>query len=449
MLRAGASQIDITPEGEVALGGSFEARMTREVLSRLYSSAVAIDDGVKRFIFVSNDLAMMDDEEQVKLRERIAEGGGSELEHVALFFTHTHNAPVMDKRFGRYPRDEEATRRIRDKMVEAGVQASKNLKEARMGYGRGIAMETFNRRVVLKTGQVWMSPGPNDPPVVGREGAEDYDFQTVWFETPEGKEICVLVNYQAHPTCTFFIHKLCADFPGEIRRTVQESVGGDVPVLYLQGACGNLSPVNFFDREKTKPSYERAVEVGQRVGAKVVRAIEENRGSAVRDVSLAHAASTISAPARHATSIDMPLAEARRFVEEHPLEEIDITHEPTMQKYYFASAIVELEGAEPFRESYPVELSVFRLGSVAIATNPAELFVEYQLEIKDRSPFGRTIVTELTNGWCGYIPTERALAGGSYEARLAPSSKLAPKAGEMLVAETLALLNKLETERKT
>jgi len=447
MLRAGASQIDITPDKEVALGGSFEARMTGEVLSRLYSSGVAIDDGLARLIFVSNDLVLMEDSEQNELRRRIAEGGGTKPSHVAIFFTHTHNGPVVDNRIGRYPRDAEVIRAVQEKIVEAGIEAAKNLTEVRMGYGRGIAMESFNRRAVLKTGQVWMSPGPNDPPVVGREGAEDYEFQTVWFETPGGKTVAVLVNYQSHPTCTFYIHKLCADFPGEIRKTVQQSIGGGVPVLYLQGACGNLSPVNFFEPEKTGPSYERAVEVGRRVGRKVVREIEENKESVANDVSLAYASSTIDAPARHATAADMSLEEARKYVEQHPLDKIDMTSEPEMRNYYFASAIVELEGAVPFRETYPVELSVYRLGSVAVAANPAELFVEYQLEIKDRSPFGKTIVTELTNGWCGYIPTERALAGGSYEARLAHSSKLAPKAGKMIVEESLKLLNKLKDNK--
>ena len=74
------------------------------------------------------------------------------------------------------------------------------------------------------------------------------------------------------------------------------------------------------------------------------------------------------------------------------------------------------------------------------AANPAELFVEYQLDIKDGSPFGKTMVTELTNGWCGYIPTKRAMEGGSYEARLAHSSKLASETGDMIVGATLKLL---------
>jgi len=71
--------------------------------------------------------------------------------------------------------------------------------------------------------------------------------------------------------------------------------------------------------------------------------------------------------------------------------------------------------------------------------------VEYQLDIKAESPFSRTAVAELTNGYCGYVITEHAWKAGSYEAHLAGSSKLAPAAGSMIVTESLRLLSLLRT----
>ena len=40
----------------------------------------------------------------------------------------------------------------------------------------------------------------------------------------------------------------------------------------------------------------------------------------------------------------------------------------------------------------------------------------------------------------GYLPTQRAFAGGGYETRLARSSQLVPEAGEQLVELALSLL---------
>ena len=44
------------------------------------------------------------------------------------------------------------------------------------------------------------------------------------------------------------------------------------------------------------------------------------------------------------------------------------------------------------------------------ATNPFELFLDYGMRIKGRSPALQTFVLQLTTPWCGYLPTERAVA---------------------------------------
>ena len=62
-----------------------------------------------------------------------------------------------------------------------------------------------------------------------------------------------------------------------------------------------------------------------------------------------------------------------------------------------------------------VPVSAARIGPLAIATNPGELFVEWGLDIKKRSPFPHTIVTELTDEAIGYEPTAQAFAHEGYE----------------------------------
>ena len=62
--------------------------------------------------------------------------------------------------------------------------------------------------------------------------------------------------------------------------------------------------------------------------------------------------------------------------------------------------------------SCEVEVGAISMSGTAISTNPAELFVEFGLEIKERSPFEVTLISELANGWCGYVPTEAAFTQG-------------------------------------
>jgi len=88
------------------------------------------------------------------------------------------------------------------------------------------------------------------------------------------------------------------------------------------------------------------------------------------------------------------------------------------------------------------------LGNVAVSTNPAELFVDFGLEIKRRSPFEVTMISELTNGYCGYVPTERAFTEKGYEThRTVFSSRLAKNAGQIIVDKAVEMLQRCKTPK--
>ena len=86
---------------------------------------------------------------------------------------------------------------------------------------------------------------------------------------------------------------------------------------------------------------------------------------------------------------------------------------------------------------------MLKLGKdIVIASNPCELFTEFGLEIKSQSPFKYTMVTELTNGTIGYVPTLKAYEEGGYEVRK-PANRVEKNAGEKIVKNTVELLKEL------
>ncbi len=102
-------------------------------------------------------------------------------------------------------------------------------------------------------------------------------------------------------------------------------------------------------------------------------------------------------------------------------------------------AVVEAhDGARPLPAA-PAELHVIRLDDFVIATNPFELFLDYGLQIKARSPAAQTVVVQLA-GRGFYLPTARAVAAGGYGAMPAVSAA-GPEAGASLVEETLAMID--------
>jgi len=99
--------------------------------------------------------------------------------------------------------------------------------------------------------------------------------------------------------------------------------------------------------------------------------------------------------------------------------------------------------AEPFYETdpvQPIEFHVLRLGDVAVATCPFELYLDYAIRIQARSPAVPTMLIQLCGGASGYLPTARAVQGGGYSA---DKFRVGPAGGQVLVEETLRQINAL------
>jgi len=93
---------------------------------------------------------------------------------------------------------------------------------------------------------------------------------------------------------------------------------------------------------------------------------------------------------------------------------------------------------------YPTTIHVVRLGETAILTNQFELFTDFGIQMKARSPAVQTFIIQLAGNGT-YLPTERAVRGGSYSA-IIQSTPVGPEGGQVLVEETLKQANELFTK---
>ena len=80
------------------------------------------------------------------------------------------------------------------------------------------------------------------------------------------------------------------------------------------------------------------------------------------------------------------------------------------------------------------------MGTIAIATNPFELFLDYGNQIKARSLAEQTFLIQLCCGEEGYLPTLKAEQGGHYSAFVS-SGNIGHIGGEQLVRQTLQDIN--------
>jgi hypothetical protein len=88
----------------------------------------------------------------------------------------------------------------------------------------------------------------------------------------------------------------------------------------------------------------------------------------------------------------------------------------------------------------PAEFHVLRLGDIAMATNPFELFIDYGISIKAQSKAILTFLVQLSCQHSGYLPSERAAQGGGYSAE---KYLVGPEGGQKLVDETVKRINQM------
>ncbi len=442
MLHIGTAQADITPELPVMMGGSFLKFECRDVLDPVMASCVVADDGQNRVAIVSCDLGSVSRDMLQSIREQAKRTTGTPGENIFVTATHNHSGPTVQARRDNPFVDDartdaiaQARDKIADRISACVIRAHANRVPARMGHGRG-RFETggFNRRFIMSNGRSRMHGGKHLERLKP-EGPTDPEVQAVWFEDAEGRHLAVMVSYAAHPTNLYGKAMVSADFPGFMRSALQNVVGTDVPILYLQGACGNLMCQN-----ATDPNAPRGIANARRTGwglAGETLRIMGDHAAREAEVGVSACRRILEIPYRD--SPPMPFDEARRqwdYYKDHweAFNRLDIEARGNIH------STLRLEGYKREAAGEEAEISALALGDVILVGNPAELFVEFQLDIKDRFKDRKVIVTELTNGRISYVPTRLACALGGYETII---TRFNPGTGELIRDVSCELVEQL------
>ncbi|GAB4306228.1 MAG: hypothetical protein Kow0069_02770 [Promethearchaeota archaeon] len=232
----------ITPTVErgASLGGFFRRERATRALDDLHARAVFLTGGTcsTSFLLVACELLGLPYKSSALVRKAISRRTGVPVERVAIHCTHTHSGPDATGIFRvpiirSIPRafpEVDVLNELHAKIVEAGVAATDPA--------------NLSGPVQFAHGSVI----PDPPLAVRRRGARqlvERPVSVLSLATPvRGKLVprAVVVNYAAHPTfIPAFSATYSADYPGAVVRRVEQSVGPGTTVLYLNGACGDVS----------------------------------------------------------------------------------------------------------------------------------------------------------------------------------------------------------------
>lgn len=176
----------------------------------------------------------------------------------------------------------------------------------------------------------------------------------------------------------------------------------------------------------------------------IIEASAHRESKIASEVVFAHHHEVLSLPMRKATKAEAD--EAQKMLDELLAKEPSAASTAGKdgrwaRRYADAVERFKTQGDDP---RYDADVHFIRIGDIAIATNPFELFLDYSFQIKARSPAHQTFVVQLTNGRGTYLPTEKAVRGGSYSAMIYDNI-CGPAGGDELVAHTVSKLESMWT----
>jgi hypothetical protein len=451
-LRVGAATVDITPARPVALDGQMHTRISTKAETPISVTALALEatDGdrtLDQAIMISCDIVAIR-KGVIEIVRKKAEGKipGFDLNKLFLNATHTHTAPVTMKGEnytlpdGDIMTPPEYTEFMTDKIVEAAAKSWEGRAPGKIGWGQGQAVIAQNRRATYADGSAKMYGATNVPEFRGIEGYEDHNLDVLFFWDMKDKLIATAVNVPCPSQEVEGLSVIHADFWHPVRRQLRESHGKDLHILGWTGASGDQVPRPMYgkaadERMRRLRGLTRLEEVARRVVRGWEEAYEAAKLEPVAGAKLEHRVENIELPWRKVTETE--LAEAK--------EEMEKAQKDPAQKWRYGwnKRVVDRYEANKAGTAgtFSMELHVIRLGEVAIATNEFELFTDYGVQMKSRSPAQQTFLIQLT-GSAGYLPTPRAVAGGSYSA-IVQSSRVGPEGGQELVNRTVESIGSL------
>ncbi|MEZ5354642.1 MAG: hypothetical protein R2762_18570 [Bryobacteraceae bacterium] len=449
-MKAGFAETDITPQIGMEQPGGYGKVFHKSLHDACKARAAVFDDGGKRVAVVGLDALIVPRALVVAARKRITAQCGIDGDAVLINASHSHSSgPLGMVQPGEFDGADAYVRKlayeqssmadtgylrlVETRIVEAVCAADAGRKDRLCGIGHGHEDQVaFNRRFRMTNGRTFTHPGQNNPEIVKPAGPIDPEVGVIGVWETDGRLAGCVVNYACHATTS--PGGISANWIYYLEKTIRGMYGPGAVVVFMQGACGDITQVDNQSPYARPGAEEWAEQVGGRVGAEAVKTMLLMKRGALTPVD--YRVKTLRIPRRK------PSPESVRAA-------LALTHGDPKQvgvtEWTFAKETVMLDHLirrEPVAE---VEVQAIQVGPAVIVSNPAEYFVEFGLEIKAKSRFPYTFPAELSNGCVGYVPTEEALSasGGGYETRLTYYSNLAPTAGREIAVAGIELANSL------
>jgi len=437
MLRIGWSRRDVSTKEPIYMPGQFHARISRGVKDPIMLSCLVIEDENDIVVFLAGDFVFVDGligEIKDKIRKKAPSFAADK---VLISATHTHSSPCHFKKdlvteiphegIQIYP-NEKYRDFLTDMAAEAVLEAYETREAGGIAYGYGYAVTSHCRRVVYRDdislrpgyrpmvsipqdGYVRMYGDTSDDMFQGYESGADH-YVNIMFTFDRKENITgAIINISCPSQISEQEYVQTADFWNEVRESLRKKYG-DIGILPQCAAAGDLSPRTLhYKKAETRRftlKYDKSInrqngmsnrlDISERICAAFDEVYSWSKKEIIYDAEITHAVKKVLLEARLIQGDEYECA----FGELERLKQIDyVSTGDTEHDFYENSKLdmirkrmegiirrYEKQQAEKEKE---VVLHIIKIGDIAFATNPFELYIDISIRFRPEVHLSRLL----------------------------------------------------------
>jgi hypothetical protein len=315
----------------------------------------------------------------------------------------------------------------------------------------------------------------------GYEAGADH-FLNILYTFDKNKKLTgAIINVPCPAQNSELEHYLTADYWNEVRRDLRDKYG-DINVISQCAAAGDLSPrilhykkaqerryrlkyseLDIDVRVNNKTEIYNRYEIAERIVSGFDEILSWAKKDLIFDAKISHSVKTVELDRRIISEDEyiyccdnIKRLKQEGFQSTGDIEADFICNSSKLSEIDRLQITVERYELQKEKHTIPAEIHIIKIGDIAFASNPFELFMDFQHRIQARSPFVQTFIVQLCaqpssdsessvkSAWdsSGYLATERGVEGSGYSATIY-CNIVSPGGGQQLVEKTLEELNAL------
>jgi len=418
-IKARAATVNKNPPRGTLINRGVRPIPPENVHDELHARALALTDGKTTLAFVVVDNCLIPREVFDAAKALLANEVALPPANVMMSSTHAHSCGSVQEVY-LTPASEPYRAQLPRSIADAVRRAMHNFAPARVAWGSGsLPQHVFCRRWHLKEGArapnpfggndlVKMNPGIANPDLTEPAGPTDPEIAFLAVQSADGKPLALLANYSLHYVGGVGSGDLSADYFGAFADRIQQLLGADrqdppfVGIL-SNGTSGDINNINWRGPDnRVKGPYAQIRLVANDAATEVQRVWGSLQWR--DDVALRVASQELVLATRKPSAEDVEKAKAI-VADRAPLAL------KTPAEIYAREQILLAQ----YPDAITMPLTAFRIGDLAVAGWPNEVFAESGLSLKRDSPVKPLFVISLANGWFGYLPPPEQHPLGGYE----------------------------------